>query len=67
MDGRVAPDYDKAALWLADLHEELDVIRYPTRVQMLRTVDEAMRRAESLARLEWALEHPPQKRKAARG
>ena len=51
MDEDVALDYEKAELWLADLREDLDVIRYPTRVQMLRTVDEAMRRAESLARL----------------
>ncbi len=55
MDGRVAPDYQKAALWLADLREELDVLRYPTRVEMIRAVDEARRRAESLARLERVL------------
>lgn len=59
MDGRVQPDYEKAALWLADLHEELDVIRYPTRVQMLRAVDEARRRAETLARLERRLQLLP--------
>jgi hypothetical protein len=55
MDGRVALDYQRAALWLADLHEELDVMRYPTRVEMIRAVEEAMRRAESLARLERVL------------
>jgi hypothetical protein len=59
MDGREAPDYEKAALLLVDLHEQLDVIRYPTRARMLRAVDDAMRRDESLARLEHALRHLP--------
>ncbi len=58
MDGRVVPDYEKAALWLADLYEELDLIRYPSRLQMMHTVDEAMRRADSLARLEHELQQP---------
>jgi hypothetical protein len=59
MDEDVALDYEKAELWLADLREDLDVIRYPTRVGMMRAVDEAGRRAESLARLEYALQHLP--------
>jgi hypothetical protein len=59
MDADVALDYEKAELWLADLREDLDVIRYPTRVQMMRAVAEAGRRAESLARLEHALQHLP--------
>jgi hypothetical protein len=55
----VEPDYEKAELWLADLREDLDVIRYPTRVRMMVAVGEAMRRADSLARLEHALQHLP--------
>ena len=47
----------RARQWLADVHEDLDLIRYPTRVQLLRAVDEAARRADSLARLEYALQH----------
>ena len=49
----------RARQWLADLNEDLDLIRYPTRVQLLRAVDEAARRADSLARLEHALQRPP--------
>lgn len=41
--------------WLADLTEDLDLHRYPTRMQLMRAVDDAARRAESLARLEYAL------------
>lgn len=52
-------DQIRARQWLADVHEDLDLIRYPTRVQLLRAVDEAARRAESLARLEYALERMP--------
>lgn len=48
---------ERQAQWLADLHEDLDVIRYPTRVEMLRAVDEAARRADSRARLDYALQH----------
>ncbi len=62
MDRRVAPDYQRAAQWLADLHEDLDVLRYPTRVEMLRAVEEAMGRADSLARLERALDTWPAER-----
>jgi hypothetical protein len=47
---------NRARQWLADLHEDLNLIRYPTRVQLWRAVDEAARRAESLARLEHALQ-----------
>ena len=50
---------NRARQWLADLHEDLDLIRYPTRVQLLRAVDEAARRADSLARLEHALQYLP--------
>ncbi|MFI5285126.1 MAG: hypothetical protein ACHQ4F_02285 [Candidatus Dormibacteria bacterium] len=52
-------DQTRARQWLADLHEDLDLYRYPTRVELLRTVDEAARRADSFARLEYALEHLP--------
>jgi hypothetical protein len=55
MDGRLSPSRENAAQWLADLHEDLGVVRYPTRFQMLRAVDEAARRADSQARLEHAL------------
>jgi len=52
-------DQKRARQWLADVHEDLDLIRYPTRVQLLRAVDEAARRAESLARLEYAIRRLP--------
>lgn len=52
---RQSPAYDKAAQWLADLHEDLDLVRYPTRVEMLRAVNEAARRADCLIRLEYAV------------
>jgi hypothetical protein len=52
-------EQSRARQWLADVHEDLDLIRYPTRLQLLRAVDEAARRADSLARLEYALEHLP--------
>jgi hypothetical protein len=52
-------DQTRARQWLADLHEDLDLYRYPTRVELMRTVDEAARRADSFARLEYALEHLP--------
>ena len=50
---------NRARQWLADLHEDLDLIRYPTRVQLMRAIDEAARRADSLARLEHALQYLP--------
>jgi hypothetical protein len=53
-----AAEQNRARQWLADLHEDLDLIRYPTHVQLWRTVDEAARRADSLARLEYALQLP---------
>ena len=65
MDQDVAPDqeveaeHEKADLWLADLREDLDVIRYPTRLLMMLAVHEASRRADSLARLEHALQFLP--------
>ncbi len=40
---------------LADLCEDLALARYPTRLRLLQTIDEAARRAQSLARLEYAL------------
>ena len=52
-------DQTRARQWLADLHEDLDLYHYPTRVELLRTVDEAARRADSFARLEYALQHLP--------
>jgi hypothetical protein len=56
MEGRLSATYERQAQWLADLHEDLELIRYPTRLQMLRAVDEAAHRAESTARLAHALE-----------
>ncbi len=55
MEGRLSPTYQQQAQLLADLREDLDLIRYPARVRMLRAVDEAAHRADSLARLEHAL------------
>jgi hypothetical protein len=52
-------DQKRAQQWLADVHEDLELIRYPTRVQLLRAVDEAAHRAESLARLEYAIRRLP--------
>jgi hypothetical protein len=34
MEGRLSPEGRNAAQWLADLHEDLGVIRYPSRVEM---------------------------------
>jgi hypothetical protein len=48
------PEENRAQQWLADLHEDLDLIHHP--VQLRRAVGEAARRAESLARLEHALQ-----------
>jgi hypothetical protein len=48
-------DDRKADQWLADISEDLELLRYPTRRRLLETVEEAARRAESLARLEYAL------------
>ena len=60
MKVRLSPaDQNRARQWLADVHEDLDVFRYPTRVHLLRAVDEAARRADSFARLEYALERMP--------
>jgi hypothetical protein len=56
MDGRLSPTYRRQAQWLADLCEDLELIRYPTRVEMRRAVDEAAHRADSLARLDYALQ-----------
>jgi hypothetical protein len=57
---RLSPtEQQRARQWLADLHEDLDLVRYPTRVELLRAVDEAARRADSLARLDYALKHLP--------
>jgi hypothetical protein len=48
-------DDRKAEQWLADISEDLEVVRYPTRRRLLETIEEAARRAESLARLEYSL------------
>lgn len=45
----------RAQQWLADVSEDLEVIRYPTRHSLLEMIDDAARRAESRARLEYAL------------
>jgi hypothetical protein len=52
-------EQNRARQWLADLHEDLDLSSYPTRVLLLRAVDEAARRADSFARLEHALQRLP--------
>ncbi len=57
-------EQQRARQWLADLHEDLDLIRYPTRVQLLRAVDEAAHRADSLTRLEHALQRLPLPRRS---
>lgn len=59
MDGRLSATMLKQAQWLADLHESLDLVRYPARMRMLRAVDEAAQRADGLARLEAALQRLP--------
>jgi hypothetical protein len=59
MEGRLSPTMLKQAQWLADLHEDLDLVRYPARMRMLRAVDEAAHRADSHARLEHALQRLP--------
>ncbi len=41
---------------LVDVHEGLDLTRYPTRLEMLRAVEEAAQRADSVARLDHALQ-----------
>jgi hypothetical protein len=51
----------RAWQWLADVNEDLDLIRYPTRLELMRAIDEAARRAESLARLDYALERLPRR------
>lgn len=45
----------RAEQWIADISEDLAVMRYPTRWRLLQAVDEAARRADGLARLEYAL------------
>jgi len=52
-------EQQRARQWLADLHEDLDLFHYPTRVQLLRAIDEAAQRADSLRRLENALQQLP--------
>lgn len=59
MASRGVWDHKKAAQWLADIHEDLEVRRwtvsYPAHTQFRQLLDEAARRAASLARLEDAL------------
>ena len=50
-----AVDGRRAQQWLADVSEDLEVIRYPTRHSLLEMIDDAARRAQSRARLEYAL------------
>ena len=54
-------EQQRARQWLVDLYEDLDVIRYPSCVQLLRAIDEAAQRADSLMRLEHALERLPRR------
>jgi hypothetical protein len=56
MEGRLSPMDREQAQRLVDVHEGLDLIRYPARLEMLRAVDEAAQRADSLARLDHALQ-----------
>lgn len=55
MDQRKADGDRRAEQWIADISEDLAVMRYPTRRRLLQAVDEAARRADGLARLEYAL------------
>jgi hypothetical protein len=55
VEPRKASDDRKAEQWLADISEDLEVLRYPTRWRLMQAVDEAARRADGLARLEYAL------------
>ena len=61
MASRGVWDHKKAAQWLADIHEDLEVRRwtvsYPAHTQFRQVLDEAARRAAALARLEDALMH----------
>jgi hypothetical protein len=54
VESRKAADR-RAEQWIADISEDLEVMRYPTRWRLLQAVDEAARRADGLARLEYAL------------
>lgn len=58
-------DQQRARQWLADVHEDLNLSGYPTRVRLLQAVDEAAHRADSLTRLELALERLPRPRRIA--
>jgi hypothetical protein len=53
----LSPAEKRHEQWLADMHEDLVLVRYPTRVEMLHAIDEAAHRADSLARLDYALQH----------
>jgi hypothetical protein len=55
VEPREAADDRRAEQWIADISEDLEVMRYPTRWRLLQAVDEAARRADGLARLEYAL------------
>jgi hypothetical protein len=55
VEPRKADDDRRAEQWIADISEDLAVMRYPTRRRLLQAVDEAARRADGLARLEYAL------------
>ena len=52
---RKAAGDPRADQWIADISEYLEVLRYPTRWRLIQAVDEAARRADGLARLEYAL------------
>jgi hypothetical protein len=56
MEGRLSPMDREQAQRLVDVREGLDLIRYPARLEMLRAVDEAAQRADSVARLDHALQ-----------
>ena len=55
MEARKESGDRRAEQWIADISEDLEVMRYPTRWRLLQAVDEAARRADGLARLEYAL------------
>lgn len=57
MARRLSPEERANEQALADLHEEVALRRYPTRIAMARVVREAAERAESLARLDRALHY----------
>ena len=47
-----------AEQWCADVNEDVEIQRYPSRVLLLRAINDAARRADCRARLEQILARP---------